>query len=85
MLKNGDTVTIAYSKDLALLELGELVGKEAIVTQIVKKDNRVKGVYLVPLTGRLRHQEWFIPIKSIKSQAAVDRMRSEQMLKQTKL
>lgn len=85
MLKNGDTVTIAYSKDLALLELEELVGKEAIVTQIVKKDNRVKGVYLVPLTGKLRRQEWFIPIKSIKSQAAVDRMRSEQMLKQTKL
>lgn len=85
MLRKGDTVTIVHSNDLAELELEELVGKEAIVTCIVRKGHRVRGVYLVPMAGRYKRQEWFVPIQSIKSKAAIDRMRSEQILQQTKL
>lgn len=85
MLKVGDTVTVVESKELISMKLGELSGREAVVTSILKKDNNIKGVYLVPMSGRFKRQEWFIPIQSIKSKAMIDRIRSEQILEKAKL
>lgn len=85
MLKNGDTIKIAWSKELSDLKLCELVGKKAMVTQIIRKDGHVKGVYLIPTSGRLKKEEWYVPIQSVMSQATIDRLRSEQMLRQAKI
>lgn len=85
MLRNGDMVKIAYSKQLSEFGLAELIGKKAMVTQIVTKDGHVKGVYLIPSTGKLKREEWYVPIQSIRSQQTIDRMRSEQILRKAKI
>ena len=78
-------VKIAYSKQLSEFGLAELIGKKAMVTQILTKDAHVKGVYQIPSTGKLKREEWYVPIQSIRSQQTIDRMRSEQILRKAKI
>lgn len=85
MLRTGDIVKIIYSKQLLFLDLCELVSREAIVSHIVKKDGKVKGAYVIPQSGRLKDEDWFIPIQSIESVDKIDKLRTLVIMKQTTL
>lgn len=67
MLQQGQKIKIVYSRQLLELGLCELVTREAMVTQVlyVKKSKRIKGVYAIPQSGRLKNEEWYIPIQSV--------------------
>lgn len=82
MIQQGEIVEIKYSK--ALLELGlcELVTRKAQVTKIVyNKRNKEKGAYVIPKTGRLKDEEWYIPIQSIESRESINKLRNKGILK----
>lgn len=84
MIQQGEIVKIKYSKALLQLGLCELVTRKAQVTKVVyNKRNKEKGVYLIPQTGRLKGEEWYIPIQSIESLAAINRLRNKGILKNT--
>ena len=86
MIQQGEIVEIKYSR--ALLELGlcKLVTRKAQVTKIVyTKRNKEKGAYVIPQTGRLKDEEWYIPIQSINSLAEINKLRNKGILKSTLL
>ena len=86
MLQQGEIVKIKYSKALLQLGLCELVTREAQLTKILyNKRNKEKGAYVIPKTGKVKDEEWFIPIQSIESLAGLNRLRNKGILKSTKL
>lgn len=84
MIQQGEIVEIKYSKALLQLGLCELVTRKAQVTKIVyTKRNKEKGAYVIPQTGRLKYEEWYIPIQSINSLAEINKLRNKSILKST--
>lgn len=84
MLKPGDIVKIIYSDELRALGLNELVKRKGIITAVVKLPNgRLRGAYFRPKSGRLRNEEWFIPIQSIESDEQIYRLKTFGILKKT--
>lgn len=80
----GEVVKIKYSKQLLQLRLCELVTRKAVVTKVAYNDlGNVRGAYVIPQTGRLRGQEWYIPIQSIESQSDINRLRNHSTIRQT--
>lgn len=83
MVQQGETVRIKYSRALLRLGLCELVTREAQVTKVLyTKCNKVRGAYVIPLTGRLKG-EWYIPIQSIGGLDEINRLRNRSILKST--
>lgn len=83
-MQQGEIVKIIYSKALLQLHLCELVGRKAQVTKIVyNKRDKERGVYLIPQSGRLKGEEWFIPIQSIESVETLNKMRNKGILTST--
>lgn len=84
MIQQGEIIEIKYSKALLFLGLCELVTRKAQVTKVVyTKRNKVKGAYVIPQTGRLKDEEWYIPILSINSLADINKLRNKSILKST--
>lgn len=84
MIQQGEIVKIKYSKALLELRLCELVTREAQITKVVyNKRNKVKGAYLIPKTGRLKDEEWYIPIQSIESVSELNKLRNREIMKHT--
>lgn len=84
MIQQGEIVKIRYSKALLQLGLCELVTREAQVTKVVYNPrNKEKGAYVRPQTGRLKDEEWYIPIQSIESASEINRLRNKSLLKST--
>lgn len=86
MIQQGEIVKIKYSK--ALLELGlcELVTREAQVTKVLyNRRKKERGAYLIPQSGRLKGEEWFIPIQSIESIDRINKLRNCLILNSTLL
>lgn len=85
-MKPGDFVKIKYSSKLLQLGLCELVNRFGQVTKIVRdKHDRVAGAFIIPNTGRLKNDEWYIPVQSIESVETLNRIRNKGILKQTVL
>lgn len=86
MIQQGEIVKIKYSR--ALLELGlcELVTREAQVTKVLyNRRKKERGAYLIPQSGRLKGEEWFIPIQSIESIDRISKLRNCIILNSTLL
>ena len=86
MIQQGEIVKIKYSK--ALLELGlcELVTREAQVTKVLyNRRKKERGAYLIPQSGRLKGEEWFITIQSIESIDRINKLRNCLILNSTLL
>lgn len=84
MIQQGEIVKIKYSKILLQLRLCELVTRKAQITKVVyNKRNKIKGAYLIPQSGRLKDEEWYIPIQSIESLSDINKMRNNEILKHT--
>lgn len=83
-MQQGEIVKIKYSKALLQLGLCELVSRKAQVTKVVyNKRNKERGAFLIPQSGRLKGEEWFIPIQSIESAETTNRLRNKGILKST--
>lgn len=83
-MQQGEIVKIKYSKALLQLGLCELVSRKAQVTKVVyNKRNKERGAFLIPQSGRLKGEEWFIPIQSIESAETINRLRNKGILKST--
>lgn len=83
-MQQGEIVKIKYSKALLQLGLCELVNRKAQVTKVVyNKRNKERGAFLIPQSGRLKGEEWFIPIQSIESDETINRLRNKGILKST--
>lgn len=76
MIKEGDFVRIRYSKELLFLDLCELVTRDVMVTKVTRK-----GTYVLPLSGRLKGKEWFVPFSSIQSKDSLDKLRSNEIIR----
>lgn len=86
MIQRGDIIKIRWSKALLMLDLCELVTREAIVTEVVyKHDKIISGVKIIPQTGRLANKEVFIPAASIVCMEQIAKARTMGILKTTKL
>lgn len=84
MMQQGEIVKIKYSKALLQLGLCELVSRKAQITKIVyNKRNKERGAFLIPQSGRLKGEEWFIPIQSIESAETINQLRNKGILKST--
>ena len=84
MIQPGEIVRIKYSKDLLQLGLCELVTREALVTKVVyNKRNKERGAYVIPQSGKLKEEEWYIPIQSIESVSTLNKVRNKGILKST--
>lgn len=83
-MQQGEIVKIKYSKALLQLGLCELVSRKAQITKIVyNKRNKERGAFLIPQSGRLKGEEWFIPIQSIESVETINQLRNKGILKST--
>lgn len=83
-MQQGEIVKIKYSKALLQLGLCELVSRKAQITKVVyNKRNKERGAFLIPQSGRLKGEEWFIPIQSIESAETINRLRNKGILKST--
>ena len=83
-MQQGEIVKIKYSKALLQLGLCELVSRKAQITKIVyNKRNKERGAFLIPQSGRLKGEEWFIPIQSIESAETINQLRNKGILKST--
>ncbi len=84
MIQQGEIVRIKYSKPLLQLGLCELVTREAQVTKVVyNQRNKERGAFVIPQTGKLKGEEWYIPIQSIESVSSINRLRNKGLLKST--
>lgn len=84
MIQQGEIVRIKYSKVLLQLRLCELVTREAQVVKIVYNEKgKESGAFVILRTGRLKGQEWYIPIQSIESISTMNRVRNKGILKST--
>jgi len=80
MLKNGNFIRIKYSKELLMRDLCELVTRNAMVTRVTNG-----GAYVLPLSGRLKGQNIFIPNSSIQSQVELRQLRANEVVRHTLL
>lgn len=84
MIQQGEIVRIKYSKPLLQLGLCELVTREAQVTKVVyNQRNKERGAFVIPQTGKLKGEEWYIPIQAIESVSSINRLRNKGLLKST--
>lgn len=84
MIQQGEIVRIKYSQPLLQLGLCELVTREAQVTKVVyNQRNKERGAFVIPQTGKLKGEEWYIPIQSIESVSSINRLRNKGLLKST--
>lgn len=84
ILQSGQIIRIKYSKALLMLDLCELVTRNAVVSAIVKNDEgRDCGVYAFIKTGRLRDKEVYIPIQSVESIEMLNKKKSDKLIKNT--
>lgn len=84
MLKDGDEVRIVYSAKLMDMKLVTLVGQRGVVTKIIRRKKN-SGAYVKVTKGRSAGEEWFIPLASIQTQEALNRMRSLGLIKSTRI
>lgn len=84
MIQQGEIIKIKYSKLLLQLGLCELVTRKAQVTKVIyNKRNKIKGAYVIPQSGRLKDEEWYIPAPSIESMDDLNKLRNKGILKST--
>lgn len=83
-LQYGEKVKIKYSR--ALLELGlcELVTRKATVEKpVLNSRGKLRGAFVIPASGRLKGEEWYIPIQSIECFSSIEQMRTLGIIKKT--
>lgn len=83
-MQQGEIIKIKYSKALFQLGLCELITRKAQVIKIVYNErNKERGAFVIPQSGRLKGEEWFIPIQSIESSSTINKLRNKSILKAT--
>ena len=84
MFSEGDKVKIIYSHELQDLHLIGLSGQCGIVTKCVL-DGHSLGAFIQIERGKNKGEEWFVPIRSIQTEKAINRLKSIAVLKQKKV
>lgn len=84
MLKAGDVITIRYSRKLAQSGNSLLANRTGVVTRVLASGGEVLGVY-ADVTVMRRPRNYYIPSCSIDGSEEINRVRSLNILKSTKL